>query len=300
MTKVFLSSVVKGLEPFRQAVYEAIHRLDDHHCIRMEDFGARARDSAVTCRDKVEECDVFVGIVGHRYGSCPPDSDLSYSEREYDIAKELGLRILMYVAPPDLEMAVSLREDDDLYKRQQAFRNRVLSTDQKDTFNVPGDLATAIVTALHNLGSQQQALAGAQQIEKAFSGTTLLFPFASNRFGFDTGLSIANTSARPQGGGHDSGPCTIFYYGTIGDDGATPEPQVIGDVQPGETLSFTLGQGNAVWLVNKVSDFQGYVIVVCGFRNAYGFAFLSEATAAPNFASGYLARDITGEGDKGL
>ena len=39
---VFLSSVALSLEGYRNAVYRAIERLDGYHCVRMEDFGARA------------------------------------------------------------------------------------------------------------------------------------------------------------------------------------------------------------------------------------------------------------------
>ena len=36
--------------------------------------------------------------------------------------------------------------------------------------------------------------------------TTLLFPFVTNRFGFDTGIAITNTS-------EDAGSCTIDFSG---------------------------------------------------------------------------------------
>lgn len=68
---VFLSSVSTGLEAYREAVYHAIEKMEGYHCVRMEDFGARDRDSKELCRIKAAECDLFVGIAGQRYGSCP-------------------------------------------------------------------------------------------------------------------------------------------------------------------------------------------------------------------------------------
>ena len=68
---VFLSSTAKDLHDYREAAYRAISALDGYHCIRMEDFGARDAASDDFCRQKVAECDVFVGILGHCYGSCP-------------------------------------------------------------------------------------------------------------------------------------------------------------------------------------------------------------------------------------
>ena len=260
----------------------------------MEDFGARARDSEAVCREKVKECDVFVGILGHRYGSCPPDSTLSYSEREYAIAVDLSKPRLMFASPEDAPLAANLVETDELRDRQKRFREKVFSSEQTDMFAEPSDLASAVGAALHNLALERRVTARAEQNLREVTGTTLLFPFVSDRFGFDTGISIANTSARPGGTADESGPCLIFYYGAVGDTGRPPEREITGEVGAGEMLTFTLSTGNPLWLVSGAQDFQGYVIVKCGFKNAYGYAFVTDRTSAiPQFASSYLAKDIT-------
>ncbi len=82
MKQIFLSSVSKNLRDYREAAFNAIQRLDGHHCVRMEDFGARDSQSDDFCRQKVNECDIFVGIIGPDYGSCPPGSNKSFTERE--------------------------------------------------------------------------------------------------------------------------------------------------------------------------------------------------------------------------
>jgi tetratricopeptide (TPR) repeat protein len=75
MMNVFLSSSVKDLAPYREAAYRAIQGLEGYHCVRMEDFGAVDRQADDFCRGKIGECQLFVGIVGHLYGSCPAGSD---------------------------------------------------------------------------------------------------------------------------------------------------------------------------------------------------------------------------------
>jgi hypothetical protein len=50
----------------RDAVFEAIERLDGYHCVRMENFGARATPTAEFCEQAVKSCNIFVGIVGQR------------------------------------------------------------------------------------------------------------------------------------------------------------------------------------------------------------------------------------------
>ena len=73
----------------------------------------------------------------------------------------------------------------------------------------------------------------------------------------------------------ESGSCTIEYSGPDApDDMMTPE-QVAGGAQWIDLLS------------NIAAGFQGYITATCEFRNAYGFAFITDADA--DLAQGYLA-----------
>ena len=98
--------------------------------------------------------------------------------------------------------------------------------------------------------------------------TTLLFPFVTNQLGFNTGLVLTNASK-------EAGSCTIGYSGPDApDDMMTPEPVA----------------GGAQWvdLVSTIAPgFQGYITASCEFRNAHGFAFITDAEA--DLAQGYLA-----------
>ena len=96
----FLSSTARDLAKHREEVYRAIEGLIGYHCVRMEDFGARDKVADEFCRAKVAECDLLVGIVGHLYGSCPPGSEQSFTEREYEAAVAAGIPRLMFLAPP--------------------------------------------------------------------------------------------------------------------------------------------------------------------------------------------------------
>jgi formylglycine-generating enzyme required for sulfatase activity/energy-coupling factor transporter ATP-binding protein EcfA2 len=153
---VFLSSTARDLGPYRDAVYKAISGLDGFHCVRMEDFGARDWAADDFCRTKVAECDVFVGLIGHLYGSSPPGSKTSYTEREYEAAEKKGLPLLLFLASEDLPIPPTLREKDVLWKRQQRFRTRVGKDRVVAFFNVPDALATKVITALHHLEPEQE------------------------------------------------------------------------------------------------------------------------------------------------
>ena len=101
--------------------------------------------------------------------------------------------------------------------------------------------------------------------------TTLLFPFVTNQLGFNTGLVITNIS-------EGSGICTIDYSGPDApDDMMTPE-----DIEAEEQWVGLLS--------HMAPGFQGYITASCEFRDAYGFAFITDGSGGePTLAQGYLA-----------
>jgi len=109
--------------------------------------------------------------------------------------------------------------------------------------------------------------------------TTLLFPFITNQSGFDTGVAISATATDPFGTTPQSGTCTLNWYGTAF-TGATPTPTI----NSGTTFALLV----STTLNNVTGGFEGYMIAVCRFQYAHGFAFISDL-GARNLAMGYLA-----------
>jgi hypothetical protein len=108
--------------------------------------------------------------------------------------------------------------------------------------------------------------------------TNILFPFLTNQAGFDSGVSIANTSADPFGTAAQAGPCTLNYYGATTGGGAAPAAQKSGVVNAGTLLLFTLSGGGNLGIA-ATPGFQGYMIATCNFQYAHGFAFISDVGA---------------------
>jgi len=106
--------------------------------------------------------------------------------------------------------------------------------------------------------------------------TILLYPFITNQAGFDTGIAIANTSTDPFGTGPQAGACTLNWYSGAG----SPPPTT--------TPSIASGTVYTALASTTVAGFQGYMIAVCTFQYAHGFAFISDL-GARNLAMGYLA-----------
>ena len=79
--KVFISSVVGGLEPFRDAAAE-VAALLRHEVKRSEDFGASTEAPQQACLAGVRWADVVVLLLGVRYGD-PQPSGISATHEEY-------------------------------------------------------------------------------------------------------------------------------------------------------------------------------------------------------------------------
>jgi len=105
--------------------------------------------------------------------------------------------------------------------------------------------------------------------------TNLLFPFVTNKFGFDTGLAISNTSTDPFGTAAQAGTCSLNWYG---------------DTAPAATTTPVVNSGTTYTTTALASapGFQGYMIAVCRFQFAHGFAFVTKV-GATDLAMGYLA-----------
>lgn len=143
--------------------------------------------------------------------------------------------------------------------------------------------------------------------------TYLLFPFMTNKFGYDSGMAIANTSAdgdatagpfSTQGAGAPPQSGGIRIYGweqyTIGGTAPTTTPRsyTITNLEAGNTWADSLS--NTSGLGSTFAGFQGYIIAACDFQFAHGFAFISAPAAfgagSGALAEGYLAV-VLPEGD---
>ena len=143
MRTVFVSSTSKGMDAIRRAVCDAVLLKDGFTPSAMENFGMRPAVPLEICLRKVRESQVFLGIIGVDYGSCPLDNATSYTQHEYEEAVRLGLPRLMFVTP----------DTEDIDPRQVAFRATVLRDNTAKLLEIanPDKFATFTVAGLANL-----------------------------------------------------------------------------------------------------------------------------------------------------
>jgi hypothetical protein len=150
-----------------------------------------------------------------------------------------------------------------------------------------GNLLQGIAIASRAISEGSTSFGNAADVHKTF----LLFPFTTNQAGFDTSISIANTTAAPAGLGpiNRAGACTLHYFGNT-NGGAAPPSQSSTSIAAGQSATLALSAGGTHGF-DATPGFQGYVIAECGFPLAHGFAFVSNLGTA-EFATSYLATVI--------
>ena len=124
----------------------------------MEYFTAREDQPAAYCREQMRRSDVYVGIVGFRYGSPVRDQpERSYTELEFDAAAELGLPRLVFLLDEDavLPLPQSCLSDPEYGQRQRAFREQVRAAGVTvQRVGSPDRLETLLFHALTDLQRQ--------------------------------------------------------------------------------------------------------------------------------------------------
>jgi hypothetical protein len=120
----------------------------------MEDFNASNATPVEHCQNRVQQCDVYVGVIGALYGSCPPNSNISFTQHEYEAAITKGIPRLIFLTREDFRVPANLRDSDVNREAQQKFRDRVCQERIVRYFDDPKDLKAHAIAALFSLAEQ--------------------------------------------------------------------------------------------------------------------------------------------------
>ena len=136
-----------------------------HEMVEMAGFPAADMPAAELCRDLVRSCDVYVAVLGTRYGTPVLDMpQVSYAELEYDTAVEEGLSRLVFVLDLDATatgIPLSWLIDDEYGGRQAAFGRRVRADVTTQSFADPASLGYLVGRSLQDLAMRRAAAARA-------------------------------------------------------------------------------------------------------------------------------------------
>ena len=163
---VFVSSTYRDLSNHREILRLALET-SGHHFRGMEHFAAQQNPPLDACLQELESCDLYVGIIGRLYGSCPPRRVLSYTELEYNKARQLNMYQIILVIGNDAQLNFSqIEQDPAKMQRLNRFRERILERHTADEFNSEHEAAWKILAALRNyeirLSEEQQGVGGVE------------------------------------------------------------------------------------------------------------------------------------------
>ncbi|HXI22239.1 MAG TPA: tetratricopeptide repeat protein [Pyrinomonadaceae bacterium] len=80
--RIFVSSTWEDLRPERQAIFSALHSHPQIKFVGMEDFGSRDEDTRKASIAGVTDSDLYVGIIGGRYGSGITEEEYREASRQ--------------------------------------------------------------------------------------------------------------------------------------------------------------------------------------------------------------------------
>jgi hypothetical protein len=92
--KIFISSTIVDLPNERKAALKAVEKVGGFPVMSEFTIEAQSTDSLTACLSKVMESDIYVLILGGRYG-WQPDNKESITELEYQTARNCNIPILV-------------------------------------------------------------------------------------------------------------------------------------------------------------------------------------------------------------
>lgn len=118
--QVFISSTFEDLERERHKLRFAL--MEEYTSLGMEHFPATSDRGWSVIEARVNEADVYVLVLGHRYGRMFPGEEVSWTEREYLHALRRKIPILVF-AQAEAESLEAEATDDSC--RLAAFKSRL-------------------------------------------------------------------------------------------------------------------------------------------------------------------------------
>jgi tetratricopeptide (TPR) repeat protein len=158
--RVFISHTAELRDFPRESSYVAeVERAisaTGHVVVDMRDFPSADQPAAQICVERVQSCDVYVGVLGTRYGSPVRDTpEVSYTELEFNTATEAGLDRLIFMLDTEAaDVGIPLAQliDREFGGQQDVFRDRVKDSGLvMQSFDSPAKLGQLVERSLRTL-----------------------------------------------------------------------------------------------------------------------------------------------------
>lgn len=179
--KIFVSSTFEDMKPYRNAVTDAITSLE-HLPIGMEHFVSSPDKSLDVCLSDVRRCNIYVLLVGMRYGSIDNDTGKSYTELEYDEAIRYNIPVLAFIIDEnECPVLPKFFDDGDKADKLKAFKKRLYDSHMASRFKSADDLKQlairAIETQVKKISEENNAEANSSTADEYAVGSNIYKKF---------------------------------------------------------------------------------------------------------------------------
>lgn len=121
--QIFVSSTYEDLKSERDVVIKAILEMG-HIPVGMEMFSAGDEKQWQLIQRQIDDCDYYIVILAHRYGSM--DGTVSYTEKEYDYAVSKGVPALGFIIDDKAKWPkINIDTEPKIVNRLNAFKDKV-------------------------------------------------------------------------------------------------------------------------------------------------------------------------------
>lgn len=146
--QVFVSSTYADLQEERRGILDVLLMAD---CIPagMEAFVASDTEQFEVIKKVIELCDYYILIIGKRYGSINPSTQLSYTEMEYEYAKKLEIPVLVFALDESVIVSEDKTEtDEEKIAALATFREKALSNRLATIWKTKEELVSSVAVSI--------------------------------------------------------------------------------------------------------------------------------------------------------
>lgn len=145
--RALISSTVGDLAEHRTAVIDACLRVGVEPLV-FEAFPADEADLQASCNTLLDQVDIYIGILGFRYGFIPPGQTKALTEIEYERAAARGMPRLLFVMSDDHPVRPTDVETGSGAEKLRQFKALIRRDAIVAEFRSPDELKAAVVTGL--------------------------------------------------------------------------------------------------------------------------------------------------------
>ena len=123
--RVFISSTFSDMKQYREAIQTAVNRAD---CVAygMERFGAETIPPLDVCFEELKKSQIYICALGMRYGSIDSKTGKSYTQLEFEKARELGKPTLVFIIDENnVSFKISEIDTDSSAQKLRDFKENI-------------------------------------------------------------------------------------------------------------------------------------------------------------------------------